>query len=436
MSLFIGNLYRSAAHPCLDDPAATAGNEPGNGPTGSTGSTGASTTTSTTSAGASGPGYTTDPTTGATTSTTTGTGGGTTGTGGGTTGTGGGTTAPPAPTVVDTYSSGGVTTTVWSDGTKTTSGTAVAKPVDGTPTGANDNPAGGAVTVSATPGAPPPSDPYNLHQFPTNLGASSTNSTAPDIRSATGAPTVPTLSGLSSDALSSAGNVALAAQGGAVNSAESAGRAAGLSPTQAALLGAQAGSTTYQSSLGSAYSSGLSAGTNLANTAANQYGTAASENVGLGNTAASQYGTAASENVGLTTTKNQYDVGMAETQAQIQAAQYAGAGAAASGASALLGPIITGLAALAKGSDSTEAGPTLVGEHGPEIVQMPQGAKVIPNIKDGYDMLDYISRNVQSKNPNPPPQMDPTNQEVSNTAMIQALNDKLETVASYIKKGK
>jgi hypothetical protein len=69
-------------------------------------------------------------------------------------------------------------------------------------------------------------------------------------------------------------------------------------------MGAQAGSSTYQSSLGSAYN------------------------------------TASQANVGLTTTANQYAVGMAETQAQVQAAQYAGAGAAASGLGSLLGALL------------------------------------------------------------------------------------------------
>jgi hypothetical protein len=95
-----------------------------------------------------------------------------------------------------------------------------------------------------------------------------------------------------------------------------------------------------------------------------------------------------------------------------------------------------------KGTDSAPEGTALVGEHGPELVQMPQGAKVYPNIKDGYDMLNYVTRNAQgktgkeSKEVNPPPQMDPTNQEVSNTAMIAALHDKLNKVASAIKRGR
>jgi hypothetical protein len=110
----------------------------------------------------------------------------------------------------------------------------------------------------------------------------------------------------------------------------------------------------------------------------------------------------------------------------------------------VVGPMISNAmnAKHQKGSDSTPAGTALVGEHGPELVQMPQGAKVYPNIKDGYDMLEYVTRNAQgktgkeNKEVNPPPQMDPTNQEVSNTAMIAALHDKLNKVASAIKRGR
>jgi hypothetical protein len=192
-------------------------------------------------------------------------------------------------------------------------------------------------------------------------------------------------------------------------------------------MGAQSGSTAYQSSLGTAYSSGLTAGTNLANTAANQYGTAASES-------ASKYGTAASENVGLTTTENAYNLGEDTLAEEKNKNTSSGIGSLFSGIASIIG--------LQKGSDSTPGGPAVVGEHGPELVQMPQGAKVYPNIKDGYDMLNYITRTVkegtdkQSAQVNPPPQMDPTNQEVSNTAMIAALHDKLNKVASAIKKGK
>jgi hypothetical protein len=243
-------------------------------------------------------------------------------------------------------------------------------------------------------------------------------------------------------------------------------------------MGAQAGASTYQNALGSAYSTGAGLASSLAGTqaglAASAYGTAAGQNVGLANTGASiygtqagqqaqiygteagqnaalantaaniygtqagqqasMYGTQAGENVGLTTTQNQYDVGMAETQAQIQAAQYAAGGAAASGAAALLPSIISAFTGKAAGTDNLSGGIGVVGEHGPEVVQLPQGAKVIPNIKDGYDMLNYITRSVRGGRVNPPPQMDPTNKEVSNTAMIAAMNDKLEKVAAYIKK--
>ena len=105
---------------------------------------------------------------------------------------------------------------------------------------------------------------------------------------------------------------------------------------------------------------------------------------------------------------------------------------------AMGGSILSAGAALLSehGSDAIPGQSSVVGENGPELMMMPQGARIIPNIKDGYDMLNYITKSVKGGKSAPPPQVNEGNKEVSNTAMIAALNDKLDYVARAIKRGR
>jgi hypothetical protein len=86
-----------------------------------------------------------------------------------------------------------------------------------------------------------------------------------------------------------------------------------------------------------------------------------------------------------------------------------------------------------------------VGSSGPEIRNLQKGTAIVPNIKDGYSMLQYITDKVKNpekyaspgtntpQNMNPAPKITAQNKDVSNTAMIAAVNDKLDKTLNYIK---
>jgi hypothetical protein len=119
---------------------------------------------------------------------------------------------------------------------------------------------------------------------------------------------------------------------------------------------------------------------------------------------------------------------MRQADAAETAAKYAGIGAGVSAGANLLSNLL-----FAEGTDSAPGGPAIVGEHGPEAVILPKGAKVIPTMKDGYAMLDYIAKAGKGQ---PAPVAKKGSEEVSNTAMIAAMNDKLEKVTKYLSRGK
>ena len=85
-----------------------------------------------------------------------------------------------------------------------------------------------------------------------------------------------------------------------------------------------------------------------------------------------------------------------------------------------------------KGTDGVEA---LVGENGPERVILPEGSMVIPNIKDGYDMLKWVVKKAARGQDAQTPRgvsIGKDNVQAATLSMIDALNDKIERMMKYI----
>lgn len=221
-------------------------------------------------------------------------------------------------------------------------------------------------TPLSAPAAPPPAENANSgpkHEADTMQAAASPPSTdTTDAAKTVGssAEAIPDSLQTSAGAMATAQDLAAAQQGGAVNSAVGAARSAGLSPAQAAMLGANAGSSTYSNALGSNFYQG------------NQQRIA--ELLGRMGNNTTMRGQDIQEELGLK------GVGLQQGQ---QDSAFWGQLLQA-GATAL--PFI--LSMLAEGTESADGGPTIVGEHGAELVELPKGAKVTP-IHDGFDMIQH-----------------------------------------------
>jgi len=335
----------------------------------------------------------------------------------------------------------------------------------------------------AAPAAPAPPDQSQLNASASASGGAQTvqnNSDKFAIQSVTPQQT-----------MSTAQNLAGAAQGGAVNSATMAARSSGLSPAMSALVGANAGSSVYQNVLPQAYGTagqlglgeqGLQQNWNLGQAGINVQqqqvgvqqqqqqsgfwggllsGAASLASIfiergsdSLSSTRKYQGGADVTGPIGTVTATTQNpliaaltgnkgtmskDLGDLSSSFQKQgqsAADQAGEDAAQKANSTVQNALanIRTIGGYARGSDGVDA---IVGENGPERVILPEGSMVIPNIKDGYDMLRYVVKKAARGEPAKTPRgvsIGKDNIQAASLSMIDALNDKLDKTMSYLAK--
>jgi len=213
-------------------------------------------------------------------------------------------------------------------------------------------------------------------------------------------------------------DIAQQAQQGATRAAISGARSTGLNAGLSAIAGANAASSTYGNVLPSIYGE-------------------------TGQLALGKTGQQSNFNLGASGQQNQFNIQQQQQQLTNMLAQQgfsqqqsqwvlALLGQALS-SGGLLGKLATG-GALEGGSDKVEA---IVGENGPERVLLPKGAAVIPNIKDGYDMLAHVVKYAKNGKHAETPRgvsIDDSNKGVATLSMIDALNDKVEKVMKYMQK--
>ncbi len=310
-----------------------------------------------------------------------------------------------------------------------------------------------------------------------------------------------------------ASQIAQTAQGGAVNSATAAARAAGLSPAMAAMVGANAGSSTYQSVFPQAY--GTAGQLGLGEQGLQQSWNLGQQNVGLGEQGLQQAWNLGQ--AGINVQQQQVGVQQAQQQAGFWGGLLSGLGGLAIGlapiglekgtdsaqrpryasgtdfsGSDMSGPIgtptvstsgrspliqalgkigkgLTGggsslqsqgsdaasqaasqswegaqnvvnnalqqMSAIGKYEKGTDGVEALVGENGPERVILPEGSMVIPNIKDGYDMLKWVVKKAARGQDAQTPRgvsIGKDNVQAATLSMIDALNDKIDRMMKYV----
>jgi hypothetical protein len=267
------------------------------------------------------------------------------------------------------------------------------------------------------------------------------------------------------DPTAKAQQLALNAQGGAVNSAVGAAKSAGMSPAQAALMGAMAGSNTYQNTFANAYQTLNEQGiqeqgvqNQAAQFNAGQTNTMATTQAELQNTVNTfNAGQQNQLSEADTTAQNQFALTLGQqglTQQEITNAlslgqQAINAGQATDWAGLISGILsgtasntdltsaiakILGLTPSAEGTENAEGGSALVGEHGPEKVYLPKGAKVVP-IHDGFDILQYVTNKI--KNPVDNQSVKPTSSTDKKVQIdkISELSRQADRALSYLKRG-
>jgi len=199
-------------------------------------------------------------------------------------------------------------------------------------------------------------------------------------------------------------------------------RASGLSPAQAALLAGQGAEGAYSGGLGQGVDKYMGAARDISSLGLGEQGQGLQKyGLDLG-----KYGT----DVNAATQKYGIDKGV-QTQGTSNFMNLLGTGASA--AAALL-PIF-----LKDGTNSAQGGLTVVGEEGPELVNMPAGSQVVPHgqskklIKDGYDILSAVSDAVGKK----PAKVEKLAQVSITSAPAKnthaEMSDKLDKVFQYLK---
>jgi len=257
------------------------------------------------------------------------------------------------------------------------------------PPGAVSQDSGGEVVATqqtAFPGIASPDAPQGEASAP---AATTTATPAVATQAATVQPTAPAKTYV--DPLERAKELAQVSQAGTVNTSIGAAKAGGLTPMQAALLGAKEGSSAYQSALGAGYSTAV--GERLG-----ERGLDIQQQLGQGSLDL--------QKEGLTEEKNK-------------------------NTSAGWGGFLSGLAGVAalflKDGGETQGGLTVTDENGPELKILPKGTKVVPTIKDGYDMLDFVVKGMKAGTSTEP------KNEPQNTSMIAAVNDKVDNLERALK---
>jgi hypothetical protein len=222
-------------------------------------------------------------------------------------------------------------------------------------------------------------------------------------------------------------------------------RASGLSPAQAALLAGQGAEGAYNTGLGQGVDKYMGAARDIGNLGLGEQGQ------GL-----QKYAT----DVGATSSKYATDVGAQQENKKNESNMWgtllsAGAPIVGGALGSFFGPLGTaagtalgkwgaslfgGTTPAAKdGMDSSLGGPTIVGEEGPELVNLPAGSQVVPHgqskklIKDGYDILSAVSDAVGKK----PAKVEKLAQVSITSAPVKPthaeMSDKLDKVFQYLK---
>jgi hypothetical protein len=199
-------------------------------------------------------------------------------------------------------------------------------------------------------------------------------------------------------------------------------RASGLSPAQAALLAGQGAEGAYSGGLGQGVDKYMGAARDISSLGLGEQGQGLQKyGLDLG-----KYGT----DVNAETQRYGIDKGV-QTQGTSNFMNLLGTGTSA--IAALL-PFF-----LKDGTNSAQGGLTVVGEEGPELVNMPAGSQVVPHgkskklIKDGYDILSAVSDAV-GKRPakvEKLAQISITSAPAKNTHA--EMSDKLDKVFQYLK---
>lgn len=211
------------------------------------------------------------------------------------------------------------------------------------------------------------------------------------------------------------GNMA-AAEGG--RNATGYARASGLSPAQAALMAGQGAEGAYNTGLGQGVDKYMGAASAMGNLGLGEQGQGLQKyGIDMG-----KYAT----DVGADTARYGIDKNVGQ-QDKSNWMNLLGAGASA------LAPF---LSFLKDGTDSADGGLTVVGEAGPELVNMPKGAQVIPNhALRGYDLLASITKG-SSKKSEPAESSAPAQKDTPKVSDYVQLSQKLDKVFDYLKAAK
>ena len=216
-------------------------------------------------------------------------------------------------------------------------------------------------------------------------------------------------------------DIAQQAQQGATRAAISGARSTGLNAGLSAIAGANAASGTYGNVLPSIYGE-------------------------TGQLALGKTGQQSNFNLGASGQQNQFKIQQQQQQLTNMLAQQGYTQKQGQWIALLIGQLLSGAGLLKhaergadaigfeRGGDKVEA---IVGENGPERVLLPKGASVIPNIKDGYDMLAHVVKYAKNGKHAETPRgvsIDDSNKGVATLSMIDALNDKVEKVMKYMQK--
>ena len=77
----------------------------------------------------------------------------------------------------------------------------------------------------------------------------------------------------------------------------------------------------------------------------------------------------------------------------------------------------------------------IIGVHGPEVRKIPRGAMIVPNIKDGYDMINYALKDYAAGKPNKTPRgisITEDNKHAAAISMKDALDDRISRLNKLV----
>ena len=227
-------------------------------------------------------------------------------------------------------------------------------------------------------------------------------------------------------------------------------RASGLSPAQAALLAGQGAEGAYSGGLGQGVDKYMGAARDISSLGLAEQGQGLQKyglDLGKYGTDVSSQGNKYSTDVGAQQEKTKNESNMWGTLLSAGAPVVGGAlgsifGPLGTAAGAALGNWAAGQfgpKAAKDGMDSSPGGLTIVGEEGPELINLPAGSQVVPHekskklIKDGYDILSAVSDAVGKR----PAKVEKLAQVSITSAPAKPskaeMSDKLDKVFQYLK---